>query len=224
MRGHACRHRLEDERERASSLELSRIGEQLARCGSGPALGLHAAKLGGRLRGEPQMSHDRNSGADDGTNAGGHRSGTLQLDGVRASLHQAHRIGDRVLVRSLERAKRHVADDQRVRLRARDRGREHDRLVHADWHRGLVAENVVAGRVANQDQIDAGLRGEPRRGVVIRGDHHDLRAGMLHRRHFGQGERVSLLDVGHSRSVLFGGRVVNAGAFPFTPVRGAHCR
>ena len=54
---------------------------------------------------------------------------------------------------------------------------QHDGLIHRHRHGGRIAEHVVAGGVADQDEIDARLRGEARRRMVVRGDHHDLRAG-----------------------------------------------
>ena len=52
--------------------------------------------------------------------------------------------------------------------------------------RALVAEDDHRGRVADEDDVDARVLGEPRAGRVVGGDHHDLLAAPLHLRELGQ--------------------------------------
>ena len=47
---------------------------------------------------------------------------------------------------------------------------------------------TIAGRVADEDQVDAGRVGEPRAGRVVGGDHDDLLAAALHLGELGQRE------------------------------------
>ena len=128
------------------------------------------------------------------------RPGALELDRVGARLlDEADRVLDRLLVGDLERAERHVADDDRMPGRARDRARQEQHLVHRHRHgRALVAEHDHRGRVADEDHVDACVLGEPRAGRVVGGDHHDLLAAPLHLGELGQGQ----LSLGRCAHVL----------------------
>ena len=69
----------------------------------------------------------------------------------------------------------------------RDGPREEQHLV--DRHRNrrpLVAEHDHRGRVADEDDVDAGVLGEACAGRVVGGDHDDLVAAALHRGELGE--------------------------------------
>ena len=151
------------------------------------ALGLEAAEHRGGLGREPDVAHDRDPGRDD--RAARSITPAPSSFGVRAGLlHEADRVADGVLVRHLERAERHVRDDERPRRAARDGAREHEHLVHRRRHGRVVAEHGHRGGVADEDEVDAGLVGESPSRCVVRRDHDDRLPAGLHLGELGEGE------------------------------------
>ena len=100
------------------------------------------------------------------------------------------------LVARLVAAHRHVADHQR-RLQAAAHGlAEHDHLLHRDRLGAGIAEHDHRRRVADQDDVDAGLLGDLGRGVVVGGDHRDRFALGLH---LGQARQAHRRAIGRRR-------------------------
>ena len=173
-------------------------------CGvRGLALGLEPPELCRRLGRQTDVTHDGDACLDDRLHARDHRTGALELDRVGARLlDEADRVLERLLVGDLERAERHVADDDRMPGRTRDRARQEQHLVHRHGDgRALVAEDDHCGRVADEDDLDARVLGEPRSRRVVRGDHDDLLAALLHGGELGQGQ-LSLGRCAHFGSPL----------------------
>ena len=164
----------------------------------GLALGFVAAERGGGLRGQADVAHHRDAGADDRPGALDRDAAGLQLDHLAAGLlDQPLGALDGQLVARLVAAHRHVADHQR-RLQAAAHGfAEDDHLLHRDRLGAGVAEHDHRRRVADQDDVDAGRLGHRRRGVVVGGDHHDRFAVRLH---LGQARQVDRRAVGGRRS------------------------
>ena len=188
--GDRRRDRLEDDREAADRLQREGVLAELDRALRGLALGLVAAERGRGLRRQADVAHHRDAGADDRPRPLDRGPPRLQLDHLAAGLlDQALGALDRELVARLVAAHRHVADHQR-RLQAAAHGlAEHHHLVHRDRLGAGIAEHDHRRRVADQDEVDAGLLGDPRRGVVVGGDHHDRFAGRLHLGQARQGHR-----------------------------------
>ena len=181
LRGHRRRNRLEHDREAARRLERTRVVQQAAGLVGGAALCPESAERGGGLRRQADVAHHRHTGPDDRLGAGERRACSLELDGVRAGLlDEPDRVGDRVCVRHLEGAERHVGDHERAPRAARHGPREDDHLVHRRGHRRIVAEHGHRGRVADEDQVDAGGVRETPRGRVVRRHHHDRLVALLH--------------------------------------------
>ena len=89
----------------------------------------------------------------------GHPARALELDDVGAALlDEPDRARDRLLVGDLVAAERQVADDERPPRRARDRPGQEDHLVEGHRQRRLVPEHHHRRGVADEDQLDAGLR------------------------------------------------------------------
>ena len=145
-------HSLEDDREAADRLQGERLLEQLDRTLRRLALGFVAAERGGRLRGEADVAHHRDAGADDRPRALYGGAAALELDGLAAGLlDQALGVLDGELVARLVAAHRHVADHER-RLQAAPHGlAEHDHLLHRDRLGARVSEHDHRRRVADQD-------------------------------------------------------------------------
>ncbi len=180
---------LEDDREAAGRFERARVGEQRERLLRGTALRLEAAERGRRLRGEADVAHDRDPGADDRADARQHRAGAFELHGVGARLlDEADRVPHGVLVGDLERAERHVGDDERPPRAARHGRGQHEHLVHRRGHGRVVAEDGHRGRVADEHEVGARLVGEPSAGCVVRRHHDDRLAPRLHLCELGDGE------------------------------------
>ena len=145
------------------------------------ALHLEAAEHGRGLRREADVAHHRDARVDDRPRARDRRAAALELHRVGAALlHEPHRVRDRLLVRGLVGAERHVGDDERPLRAARHPLRHEHDLVERDRHGRLAAVHDHARRVADEDQVDAGLVGEPAARRVVGGDHDDLLAAALH--------------------------------------------
>ena len=175
-------------------LQSDRVVEDLARAGGRTALGAVAAEHRRGLRREADVAHHGDPGADDRARPVGGRAAALELDAVAAGLlDEAVRGLDRLRVRGLIGAEREIADEQRRLQAAADGAREHQHLLDADRHRVRVAEHVVGGRVAHEDDVDARLLGDERARVVVGGDHHDRLAQGPHLRELGEGHALALL-------------------------------
>ena len=53
-------------------------------------------------------------------------------------------------------------------------------VFHGDGEGVRVSQHGISQRIAHQDHVDAGVLHEPRRGVVVAGQHGDLFPGFLH--------------------------------------------
>ena len=105
-------HALEHQREGARLLGLARRGEQPLARRLAAALHLEAAELVHRLRRQAEVRHHRHLGGDQRA----HHVGAVALDLHRlraALLEEAQGVGDRLLGAEVERAVRHVGDEQR---------------------------------------------------------------------------------------------------------------
>ena len=106
----------------------------------------------------------------------------LELHRVRAALlHEPHRRRQRLLGRGLVGAERQVGDDQRVLRAAAHGAHQRQQLVDGHRQRRLVAEDVVGGRVADEQHRDAGLVEDLRGVLVVGGQHREALAALLHR-------------------------------------------
>jgi hypothetical protein len=94
--------------------------------------------------------------------AGEHRSGSLELDRVGACLlEEPDRRLERLRVAHLIRAERQVGDDERTPRTAVHGAGEDDHLVGRRRHGRVMAEHDHCGGVADEDQVDAGVVGDP---------------------------------------------------------------
>ena len=120
------------------------------------------------------MAHHRNPRSDDRPRPLDRGSPSLQLHDLAAGLlDESLSALDGDLVARLIAPHRHVADHQRRSQPTANRLAEHHHLVHRDGLGARVAEDYHRRGIAHQDDVDAGLLGGPRRGIVIGGDHHD---------------------------------------------------
>ena len=183
------RHGLEHDREAAGSLERERVLVEPHRLLGRPALRLEAAEHRRRLGRQPEVTHHRDAGTDDRLDARERLPGSLELDRVGACLlDEADRVVQRLLVGDLERAERHVRDDERPARPAAGRTREHDHLVHRRGHGRVVAEHGHRGRVADEDHVGAGSVREPSGGGVVGRHHGDRLTARLQLGELGQSE------------------------------------
>ncbi len=192
--GDVGRDRLEDDREASGLLQRERVGGDACRGVRVASLGAVAAQRGGRLRGQADVAHHRDAGADDRSCAsarGG--SAALELDRVAAGiLDEAQRRAHRLLVGDLVRAEWKVADEKRRPQPAPHGAREHEHLVEVDADGRRVAQHGHGARVADEDHVDAGLLGGARTREVVGGDHDDRVAAALHLGHAWQGDRQAV--------------------------------
>ena len=175
---------LEHDGEAAGGLERARVGDQALLVGLTARLHLVAAERQHRLRRQSQVAHDRDAGLDDALHGLGHARTALELDGVGAPLlHQPAGVQHGLLGAGLVAHERHVPHDHRAGLRARDGARVVQHVVHRHRQRAVVAEHDRAHGVAHEQDLDAGLVGEPRGREVVRRDHRDGLALALERHH-----------------------------------------
>jgi len=184
----ACQRRgdaLEHQRERPRLL-AGDGGVEQGGAGLGAApLHLEATEAVDRLRRQPEMGHHRDLGVDQRADDVDPRPFDLDRRGA-ALLDEAQGVGDGLVGTEVERAERHVGDQQRAFDAAAHRLHVVEHLVHRHRQRVVVAEHHHRERVADQHQVDAGLVGEKRAGVVVGGDHGEPLAaqrGLAHERH-----------------------------------------
>jgi hypothetical protein len=181
--GHSGGDRLEDDCETPDGLQGQGLLGELRRRLCGATLCLESPERRRGLRGQADVTQNRDPRAHDRAGSVDGGATALELDGLAAGLlDEALSVRDRLLVRALVGAEGHVADQQRVLEAAADGARHHQHLLHADRRGGVVAEDDHRGGVSDQDDVDARLVDDLRRGVVISGDHHDPLAGALHLR------------------------------------------
>ena len=136
--------------------------------------GLHAiaAHAMHTLRREAEMADDGNLGVDEGADQFDARA--LDLDGFRAGLlDEANGVGNGIGDGAVIAAEGHVGDDERAAHGAAHSAGMVEHLVDGDGERVFVAENDHGERVANEDEVDAGLIGETRGGIVVGGERGD---------------------------------------------------
>ena len=127
------------------------------------------------------MAHHRDAGADEPAHELGVDRAALELDRVAAALlHQPAGVRHALLERRLVRHERHVADDVRAPRAAHDRAAVIRDLVERDRQRRVVALHDHAERVADEQDVGAGLVEQPRERRVVGGEHGDLLAALLH--------------------------------------------
>ena len=132
------------------------------------------------LRGEADVRHDRDAGLDHGADGVGVEFSAFDLDGVgQALLQEPHAGGDRLLGGDLVAAERQVRDHQGPPRGAGDGPAQRQELVHRHGEAGLVAEDVVGGRIAHQEHLDAGLVEDLGGVLVIGGEHGEVLARTL---------------------------------------------
>ncbi len=180
---------LEDNREAPRRLERKRVLVELNCLRRIPALRFEAAEHRRGLRRQADVTHHGNSRGRECANAGEHRAGTLELDRVGGRLlDEPDRRLERLRVRYVVRAEGEVGDHERPAGAAVHGAREDDHLVGRRRNCRVVAEHDHRGRVADQDQVDAGVVGDAPRRRVVRGHHHDAVAAALHLADLGQRE------------------------------------
>ena len=128
------------------------------------------------------MAHHGDARVDDRLRALDRRAAALELHRVGAAfLHEPHRVA-RPPARS-------TTSYEPNGMSATTIGRFAPRVTHCVMNRISSSETGTvdsrpcsdhAGRVADEDQVDAGSVGEPPARRVVRGDHHDLLAAALH--------------------------------------------
>src|SRR4051812_13289111 len=127
------------------------------------------------LWGETYVAHNGYPSCNHGERAIDRRAAALHLHGVASGVHEASRRIDRKLVRTFVRPERKIPNQERARSAAARGPGEHEHLVNAHDAGGLVAKYNHRRRVADENEVDAGLLGDLRGDEIVGGDHHDRR-------------------------------------------------
>jgi len=128
----------------------------------------------------PIWPYDGNLGLGERGDERGAVAAAFDFDGFRASLlDEARGVGDGLLRGCVVGAEGHVRDEQSALHGAADGMGVVQHLVHGDGQGAVIAEDGHAERVADEEQVNAGLVDEGARGIVIRGERGDGLAGLL---------------------------------------------
>ena len=158
-------------------------------CSADAALRLEAAEHRRRLRRQPDVAHHGNARADERPHPRQHRPRALDLHGVGAGfLDEADAFSTAGSSETWKEPNGMSRDDERPPRAARHRARQHDHLVHRRRHGRGVAEHGHRRRVADEDDVHAGLVGQAAARRVVRRDHDDPLAALLHLHELGQRE------------------------------------
>jgi hypothetical protein len=110
------------------------------------------------LRGETDVGHDGDAGLDHGLDRGGIVGAALDLDSVgQAFLEEPDAGADCLLRGHLIAAERQVGHDERPLGAAGHGTAQGQQLVHRDRKAGLVAEDVVRGRITDEEDLNSGF-------------------------------------------------------------------
>jgi hypothetical protein len=119
------------------------------------------------------MGHHRNAALGQESDGLGHARAALELDRAAVGLLEDARGGaERLLLRRLIGAERHVDDDQRLLRAAHHRPPLQDHHLQRHRQRGLETMHHIAERVADEDDVAIAIDQRGRMGV-IRGEHHN---------------------------------------------------
>ena len=134
------------------------------------------------LRREADVRHDGNAAAREQLDLRHHGSAALQLHGVGAGLlHEADRGVEGLLRPRPGTSRRAGRDHERPRHETSCHGpHQRDELIDRHRQRGLVAVDVVARAVADQQHGDARLVERLGRVLLVGGEHRPLLAALLH--------------------------------------------
>ena len=167
--------------------ERMRVGFKLS-CALGSAR-LHAisAHAIDALRRESEMADNGDLGCDECLDQLNARA--LDLDRFSASLfHKADSVSDGVSHRPVIAAERHIGNHESATHGAAHGARVVQHLVDGDGKSVFLAEHDHGERVADEDQIHAGLVDQARGRVVVRGQRGDGLALALHLSQRGHGD------------------------------------
>ena len=153
-------HSRTSEKAPAASTAARRLEQRAARLGAA-ALHLEAAELVDRLRRQAEMGLHRHFGRHQRLDDVDARPFDLDRRGAPL-LDEAQGVRDRLIGTEMERAVRHVGDQQRALEPSAHRLHVMEHLVHGDRQGVGVAEHDHGERVADQHHVDAGGVGAPR--------------------------------------------------------------
>ena len=167
-----ARHAFQHNGAGAGDFQLARSFAQAGAFRGGLALHLIAAHAMHGLRRQPDVADDGNLCRDQAL----HQLRTRPFDLYRfgtAFLHKAGGIGHSLIHRYVVGAIRHIHRQHGTADAAAHSTRVVQHLVHGDGQGAFEAHHHHGQRVANQQQVDAGLIRETRGGVVISGQRRD---------------------------------------------------
>ena len=170
--GELGRHDFENHRERAGLLHRLRVLHQAVRGLVAATLYPVAAERVDRLRGQADVSHDRDTCVHERLDLRQHAMAAFELDRLSPTLlHEAGCGLQRLSRRGLVAAERQVGDDDRALRAPNDAAHQRQQFVDGHGQRGVVPVDDVRGGVPDEKNRHASLVEHPRRRVVVRGEH-----------------------------------------------------
>mmetsp|Transcript_24472 Transcript_24472/g.77579 ORF Transcript_24472/g.77579 Transcript_24472/m.77579 type:complete len:298 (-) Transcript_24472:108-1001(-) len=178
--GYRGGNHLQDDREAARLLQRLGVLEEGASLGGGAALHAVPAQLRDGLRREADVPHHRQAGVHHGAHLLGGAHPSLELDGVGAPLlDEPHPIRSGGLRREV-RPERQVGHEESAPRAARGRLAVVDHLRDGHFGGVVLAEDDHAERVAHQKHVRARAVRQPRARVVVRREHRERLARLVH--------------------------------------------
>ncbi len=179
--GEGGRHLLDHHRERTCRFEGARRFDDRLRLTLVGAAGLIGSIGVDGLRLQSNVAHHRDAGIDQAFDDVADALAALELDRLgHAVLHQAAGVAEGLVGALAVGHEGHVGDHQGALDRARDHAHVVEHLVHLHRQGGVVAGEHHRGRIADQDDVDAGLVDEARGEEVVGGEGRDLLMRLLH--------------------------------------------
>src|SRR3990172_8466929 len=168
----SSRHRFEHQAKNPRFFQGKCVINQLFGCRTGPRLRAEAAKDIHALRGEAQVSHDRDAGGHNLAHGFGPVVAAFQFYGIHASLLKKAAGGRHgLLKRNLVGHEGHIADEHGLACSTKNRPRMMEHILHGYGKSIWIREYDHAERVADQDGVDAGAIDRQGCRIVIGGKH-----------------------------------------------------
>jgi hypothetical protein len=144
------------------------VGQDLARrCDVAP-LHLESAERAGGLRGQSDVAHHRDTGANNGGGSLGDLLTTLEFDGIGAALLQeAARILDRAACVNVVGEEWQIGDDMGPRCATSHRLCVVDDVIKRDRDGRIVTLDDHPERIADQQDLNSRLFREPGKGEIV---------------------------------------------------------
>ena len=171
--GHLIGNTLDDDGKAAGVGKCLCVVDQGQRLGRLAALHPETPHGVHRLRGQPDVAHDRDLGVEQRLDHGQTLTASFELDALGAGANEDGRVAHRVLDRHVVAHPGQIADDEGPRLGARHRSGVMGDVVDRDLQGVVVAQHHHGHRITHEDHVGACGVDHTCPGGVVCGEHHE---------------------------------------------------